>query len=154
MFERMAGISLLQVQYKGTGQALIDVVGGQVPLLISSASPVLAYMKSGRLRALAVGSLSRVSFAPSVPTVAESGVPGYEARVWWGIMAPRATPSALVHDISSDIDKAVQSEDVRKKFSNLGIDVLRAKPEVFSKIVAADYKKWAKVIRELEAGAK
>ena len=96
LLEKMAGISLLHVPYKGSGAGVIDAVSGQVPLIISSVSPVLPFVKNGRLRVLGIGGLKRSKFLPDVPTIAESGVPFYESNMWWGIVVPARTPKPVV----------------------------------------------------------
>jgi len=145
----MAGISLLHVPYKGTAPALTDVFGGQVPMVISSVNPVLSHLKSGRLRGLGVCSASRSRFIPDIPTIAESGVPKYEARVWWGIMGPGGMPKTLINSLNANISTSLKGEDVSQRFSALGMDVIQQSPEAFGKLVLADIQKWGRLAQEL-----
>lgn len=149
LLQRMAAISLAHVPYKGSSAAAIDVVSGHVPIMISSVSPALPYLNSGRLRALGIGSPKRSSLLPDVPTVAEQGVPGYDSSMWWGFMAPAATPPEIVKKINEDIVAAIREEDVQKRISSLGMTAVSSSQGEFSKIVAADLVKWGKIIKEV-----
>jgi tripartite-type tricarboxylate transporter receptor subunit TctC len=149
LLQRMASISLAHVPYKGSSAAAIDVIGGQVPIMISSVSPALPYLKSGRLRAIGIGSPKRSSLLPDVPTVAEQGVPGYDSNMWWGIMAPSATSPDIVRRINDDIGAAIRDQDVQKRIADLGMTAVNSTPDEFAKIVAGDLVKWGKIIREV-----
>ena len=149
LLQKMANISLLHVPYKGTALALTDVFGGQVPMVISSVNPVLGHLKSGRLRGLGVFTATRSRFVPDIPTVAESGVPKYEARVWWGIMGPGSLPKSLVNSLNADIAMALAGDNVSQRFSTLGMDVIQQSPDAFAKIVIADIQKWGKLAQQL-----
>ncbi|HWP87406.1 MAG TPA: tripartite tricarboxylate transporter substrate binding protein [Burkholderiales bacterium] len=148
LLEKMAGISLLHVPYKGSGAGVIDDVSGQVPLIISSVSPVLPFVKNGRLRVLGIGGLKRSKFLPDVPTIAESGVPGYESNMWWGIMVPARTPKPVVQKLNRDIRQAVDAGDIPQRFADLGMEVRVSAPEELTKIVNADIRKWSGIIRD------
>jgi len=148
LLEKMAGISLLHVPYKGSGAGVIDAVSGQVPLIISSVSPVLPFVKNGRLRVLGIGGLKRSKFLPDVPTIAESGVPGYESNMWWGIMVPARTPKPVVQKLNRDIRQAVDAGDIPQRFADLGMEVRVSAPEELTKIVNADIRKWSGIIRD------
>jgi len=148
LLEKMAGISLLHVPYKGSGAGVIDAVSGQVPLIISSVSPVLPFVKNGRLRVLGIGGLKRSKFLPEVPTIAESGVPGYESNMWWGIMVPARTPKPVVQKLNRDIRQAVDAGDIPQRFADLGMEVRVSAPEELTRIVNADIRKWAGIIRD------
>ena len=113
MFAANAKIKLVHVPYKSVAPAVIDVVGGHVPMLIVSVPSVLPQVKAGRLRALAVTSPERSKFVPELPTVAESGVPGYEARQWWGMFTQGKTPRAIVGRLNGEIQKILAAEDVK-----------------------------------------
>ena len=155
LFERTAGVKLVHVPYKGSGAGVIDAVSGQVPLIFSSVSPVLPFVKNGRLRALGVGGAKRATFLPEVPTIAESDLPGYDSNMWWGIMVPAKTPAAIVHKLNRDIKRAAGASEVAARFADLGMEVRVSSPEEFSSIVAADIKKWAAIIKaaNVTAGA-
>jgi len=148
LLEKMAGISLLHVPYKGSGAGVIDAVSGQVPLIISSVSPVLPFVKNGRLRVLGIGGLKRSKFLPDVPTIAESGVPGYESNMWWGIMVPARTPKPVVQKLNRDIRQAVDAGDIPQRFADLGMEVRVSAPEELTKIVNADIRKWSGIIKD------
>jgi len=148
LLEKMAGISLLHVPYKGSGAGVIDAVSGQVPLIISSVSPVLPFVKNGRLRVLGIGGLKRSKFLPDVPTIAESGVPGYESNMWWGIMVPARTPKPVVQKLNRDIRQAVDAGDIPQRFADLGMEVRVSAPEELARIVNADIRKWSGIIRD------
>jgi len=148
LLEKMAGISLLHVPYKGSGAGVIDAVSGQVPLIISSVSPVLPFVKNGRLRVLGVGGLKRSKIMPDVPTIAESGVPGYESNMWWGIMVPARTPKPVVQKLNRDIRQAVDAGDIPQRFADLGMEVRVSAPEELTRIVNADIRKWSGIIRD------
>jgi len=148
LLEKMAGISLLHVPYKGSGAGVIDAVSGQVPLIISSVSPVLPFVKNGRLRVLGIGGLKRSKFLPEVPTIAESGVPGYESNMWWGIMVPARTPKPVVQKLNRDIRQAVDAGDIPQRFADLGMEVRVSAPEELTRIVNADIRKWSGIIRD------
>jgi len=148
LLEKMAHISLLHVPYKGSGAGVIDAVSGQVPLIISSVSPVLPFVKNGRLRVLGIGGLKRSKFLPDVPTIAESGVPGYESNMWWGIMVPARTPKPVVQKLNRDIRQAVDAGDIPQRFADLGMEVRVSAPEELTRIVNADIRKWSGIIRD------
>ena len=154
LFQKMAGVTLLLVPYKGSSAAAIDVISGQVPVMVSSVSPALPYLQSGRLRALGIGSPKRSPLMPQVPTVAEQGIPGYDSSMWWGIMAPAKTPPAIVAKINRDINRGLDSEEVRERIARLGMSILTSDPAQFSKLVASDIVKWGKIIRDVGVASK
>ena len=155
LLERSAGISLLHVPYKGSGAGVIDVVSGQVPLIMSSVPPVLPFVKNGRLRVLGIGGLKRSKFLPDAPTIAEAGVAGYESNMWWGIMVPGRTPTTTLQKLNRDIRQAIGARDVQQRFSDLGMEVRVSAPEEFAQVVASDISKWAGVIKaaKLDVGS-
>ena len=148
LFKSMAGIELLHVPYKGTGQAVTDLVAGHVNLMFAPAQTVMPHVQAGRLRALAVTSLKRSETLRELPTVAESGVPGYEAVGWFGVLAPVATPQAIVAKLSADVNRALGEADVRKKMFELGSDPAGSSPEEFARFIRADQAKWSKLMKE------
>lgn len=147
LLERIAEISLFHVPYKGSGAGVIDVVSGQVPLIFSSVSPVLPFVKNGRLRALGIGGVKRSSLLPDVPTIAEGGVSGYESNMWWGIMVPGQTPKPIIQKLNRDIRHGLDSHDVQQRFANLGMEVRHSTPRDFEKTVASDMNKWSGIIK-------
>jgi tripartite-type tricarboxylate transporter receptor subunit TctC len=148
LFKSMANVDLLHVPYKGTGQALTDLLGGQVQLMFAPAQTVLPQVQSGKLRALAVTSARRSETMPLLPTVAEAGVPGYSAIGWFGLLAPVATPKALVARISQDANKVLAMKDVRDRLLSLGSEPEGNSPEQFANFIRDDMAKWAKLMKE------
>jgi tripartite-type tricarboxylate transporter receptor subunit TctC len=148
LFKSMANVDLLHVPYKGTGQALTDLLGGQVQLMFAPAQTVLPQVQSGKLRALAVTSARRSETMPLLPTVDEAGVPGYSAIGWFGLLAPVATPKALVVRISQDANKVLAMKDVRDRLLSLGSEPEGNSPEQFANFIRDDMAKWAKLMKE------
>jgi len=152
LFKRMAGIDIVHVPYRGGPQATTDLIGGQYAMLFAISSTVLPHIKSGRLRTLAITTLARMPSLPEVPTVAESGLPGFEAVTWFGFMVPAATPRDIVGRLNADIGKALALPDLRQQLALQGIDVIGGTPEQFAEHVRKETAKWADVIRR--SGAK
>ena len=148
LFERTAGVRLLHVPYKGSSAGVIDVMSGQVTLIFSSVSPVLPFLQNGRLRALGIGSLKRSPLLSATPTIAESGAPGYESNMWWGVAAPRLTPAPRIDAINRGIRLALEQADARKQFENLGMDARVSTPLELSQLITSDIRKWAGVIKD------
>ncbi len=148
MLRVAAGINLVHVPYKGLGPAYSDVLGGQVPMMFSGISNVVPYRKSGRLRVLAIGSLKRSPALPDVPTVAESGVPGYIFEAWSGYLVPAATPKDLIVKIHADIDRALALTDVQQKLSALGFDLVGGTPEEFAALIKTDLARFGKLVKD------
>ena len=150
VFAANARVKLVHVPYKSVAPAVIDVVGGHVPMLIVSVPSVLPQVKAGRLRALAVTSPERSKFVPDLPTVAEAGVPGYEARQWWGMFTQGKTPRAIVARLNGEIQKILAAEDVKARLADEGAEpVLQMTPEAFAAVVKSDIAKWRKIVAEL-----
>lgn len=152
LFQKTAGIKFTHIPYKGAAQASTDLIGGQVQLYMSSVPTLLGHIKNGKMRALAVTSLNRVDDLPQVPTVAESGYKGFEAVTWFGFVAPAAVPKDIVVRLNTEINKALQSADVKKKLGDQGADVMGGTPEQFSGLIKSDIARWAPIIKE--SGAK
>jgi tripartite-type tricarboxylate transporter receptor subunit TctC len=148
LFKAMAGVDLLHVPYKGTGQAVTDLVAGHVDLMFAPAQTVMPYVQAGRLKALAVTSARRSETLHGLPTLAESGVPGYEAVGWFGLLAPAATPAAIVAKISADVSRALAEPELRRKLLELGADPAGGTPDEFARFIRADQAKWSKLMRE------
>ncbi len=148
LFAHAAGIKLSHVPYRGGAQALTDVIGGQVPLVALNALEVLPQVKSGKLRVLAVLSASRSSVLPDVPTIAESGYPGFEASVWYGLIAPAATPKSVIAQLNAATQKALQSVEVRDRLTSAGGEVAPGTPEAFGAYLHAERLRYDKLIRE------
>jgi len=143
----MAGVKMTHVPYKGSPPAVLDLVAGSVDVMFSPASTVLPHVKSERLRALAVTTAARLPSLPELPTVAESGLKGYETVTWFGFVAPAKTPSAIVTRLNAEIVKALALPDVRSQFELQGIEILGGTPERFADYIREEIAKWAKAIR-------
>ena len=148
LFKSMARIDLLHVPYKGTGQAVTDLLAGQVDLLFAPSQAVIQHVKAGKLKALASTGARRTETLPDLPTVAESGLPGYEAVGWFGLLAPAATPKAVVDKLSADANRALADREVRNRMQALGADPGGNTPEEFARFIRDDQAKWAKLMRE------
>jgi len=152
LFRSMAGIKILHVPYNGAGPSTIAVVGGQVPVLSTSLPPALPHAKAGKLRMLAVTSGQRTPLAPEYPTVAEAaGLKGYEAVVWVGLLAPAATPAAVVNRLNAEVERLVKLREVREQVATQGSDPYHETPAAFTKLIQSDIAKWGKVVRETGA---
>lgn len=148
-FLSMSGLKMINVQYRGVGPALVDVIAGHVPLLMGSTLSALPHIRGGRLRAYGVSSLRRTSAAPEIPTIAEAGVPGYEAYNWSGLVAPAGTPRAIVMRLHGAVLTALQDPLVRRRFTDNGADATpSASPEEFAAFQKNEIAKWGKVIRD------
>ncbi len=147
LFNAMAGVKMTHVPYKGSPPAVLDLVAGSVDVMFSPASSVLPHVKSGRLRALAVTTAARLPSLPELPTVAESGLKGYETITWFGFVAPAKTPPAIVARLNAEIVKALALPDVRSQFELQGIEIVGGTPERFADYIREEIAKWARVIR-------
>jgi tripartite-type tricarboxylate transporter receptor subunit TctC len=148
LLKSMAGIDLAHIPYKGSGPSFTDLLGGQVSLTFDSLVQAYPYIKAGKLNALAVLGSKRSALLPQTPTVAESGVAGYELTNWFGVVVPSATPRELVQRLYGDISKALAQPDVRDKLQAMGADVIGSNPEQFAAFMRAETVKWAKVVRQ------
>jgi tripartite-type tricarboxylate transporter receptor subunit TctC len=148
LFKSMTGIEMLHVPYKGTGQAVTDLLAGQIDVMFAPAQTVMAHVQAGKLHALAVTSAKRSSTLPDLPTAAESGAPGYEAVGWFGLLAPAATPRDLVVRLSADANKVLADPEVRRKLVALGAEPSGDTPDEFARFIRDDQAKWSKLMRE------
>jgi tripartite-type tricarboxylate transporter receptor subunit TctC len=149
LFKSMTRIDMVPVHYKGDGAAIIDVVGGQVPMLTSSMSALMPYVKSGKMRGIAVTSMKRSAVAPEFPTIAESGLPGFEVITWFGILAPAATPKEIVNRLNSEIVASVAQPNVREQFTKMGFEIVANTPEQYAVFLKEENVKWGKVVKDL-----
>ena len=147
LLETMAGIKLTHVPYKGSGLALVDVVAGQISMMMSAVLSGLPHVNAGRLRAYGVTGGKRAISLPNVPTIAEAGVPGYEAVQWFGVLAPAATPRDIIAKVHAATARAVNDPDIRARFIADGSDPAGGTPEEFAGLIRNDLAKWAKVIK-------
>ncbi len=148
LFARAAGISLQHIPYRGGAPAIIDVIGGQLPLVAVNALEVLPHVKSGKLKVLAALSPARSAIFPDVPTIAESGFPGFEASVWYGLLAPAATPKAVVARLHADVQKALQAPEVRDRMTSVGGEVAPGSAEQFAALIRSERQRYEKLVRE------
>jgi tripartite-type tricarboxylate transporter receptor subunit TctC len=148
LFKSMAKVELLHVPYKGTGQAVTDLLAGQVDLLFAPSQTVIQHARAGKLKALATTGARRTETLPELPTVAESGLPGYEAFGWFGVLVPAATPRPIVEWLSADANRVLADPDVRSRMIALGADPRGNTPEEFARFIREDQAKWAKLMRE------
>ena len=143
----MTGIDMTHVPYKGSPPALIDVLAGRVPLMSSTMPPALPHIKTGKVRAIAVTSAKRSPALPEVPTVAESGVKGYEAIAWQGLVAPAGTSKDVIARINAEFVKALKQPDVAAKLNEQGFETVASTPEWFGQYIKSEIAKWTKVIK-------
>jgi tripartite-type tricarboxylate transporter receptor subunit TctC len=148
LFKSMAKVDLLHVPYKGTGPAVTDLLGGQIDLLFAPAQAVLPHVKAGKLKALATTGARRPETIPDLPTVAESGLPGYEAVGWFGLLAPAATPKSTVEQLSADANRVLADQEIRTRMQAVGADASGSTPDEFARFIRDDQAKWAKLMRE------
>ncbi len=152
LLRSMAGLNVVHVPYKGGAAAITDLIAGQVHLMMESLNSITPHAKAGRVRALGVTALKRSPAMPEVPTIAESGVPGYEATTWNGIIAPAGTPRAIIQRLNSEINAALASASLKEKLAMLGADPAPDTPEKFAALIRSENLKWAEVIKR--SGAK
>lgn len=153
LFARGAGIQLTHVPYKGGKPAINDVLGGQLPLVAVNAVEVQPLWEAGKLRVLAALSAQRVATMPSVPTIAESGYPGFEANVWHAAIAPRGTPPAVVDKLNAEIHKALADPEVKARLASLGAEVAPSTPQELATLVRTEHERYAKIVREADIKA-
>jgi tripartite-type tricarboxylate transporter receptor subunit TctC len=147
-FQKLAGIKLTHVPYKGASQGATDVISGAVQLYVSSIPTLIGHIRSGKMRAIAVTSAARVGDLPQVPTVAESGYKGFEAVTWFGILGPANLPRDMVVKLNADINKALKSPELKKQMDAQGADVLGGTPEQFAKLIHDDIARWGVIVKE------
>jgi tripartite-type tricarboxylate transporter receptor subunit TctC len=148
LFDTLTGTKMVHVPYKGSALALTDLIGGQVSLAFATSASVVPHVRSGRLRALASTGATRSPALPDLPTVAESGVPGYEASLWYGFLGPARIPPEIAQRLNAAIVSAVKQPDVHERLAAQGVDARTSTPEEFARLLAADVKRWATVIEK------
>jgi tripartite-type tricarboxylate transporter receptor subunit TctC len=152
LLNHAAGIHMQHVPYKGSGQAVVDLVGGQVQVMVSGMSSVMPHIKAGRLRALAVTGAQRSPAVPDIPTIAESGFPKFEATAWYGVLVPARTPKAIVTRLHDEIVRALKMPDVKERLESVGFEIVGSTPEAFGAYIKSEIVKWAPVVKA--SGAK
>ena len=153
LFNTMAGVKMVHVPYKGSAPALTDLVGGSLQVMFDAWASSGPFVKDGKTRLLAVTTAQRSRILPDVPTVAESGLPGYEAMPWLGLLAPAGTPDAVVRKFHDELIEVLKEQPVQEKFHSLGLDIIGNTPQEFADFIKKDITKWAKVIQETGAKA-
>jgi tripartite-type tricarboxylate transporter receptor subunit TctC len=148
LFKLEAGVDMLHVPFKGGGPAMIDVIGGHTKLVFSSLVQTTPHIKSGKLKPIGVGGLKRNPVLPDVPTIAEAGVPTYEAVNWWGIVAPAGTPQPIVDKLHAAITAVQTSPEVQKQFSSEGAEIVQMTSAAFGTFMQTEMKKWERVVKE------
>ena len=152
LFKSVAGVKMAHIPYKGSAPALTDLVGGQLQVMFDAYASSGPFIKDGRVRLLAVTTAQRSKSLPDTPTVSESGLPGYEAMPWLGLVAPAGTPAPVVNRLYTELNDILKEPEVQERFRSLGLDIIGNKPEEFSAFLKKDIVKWAQVIKD--SGAK
>ena len=147
LLKQIANVDILHIPYRGTGPAMVDTVGGRLTMMFDTTPTGLPHIRDGRVRAIAVTSLLRDPALPDVPTIAEAGVPGYEALGWYGLLAPAGTPRPVIERINREVNALLARPDFRAKLSTQGVEPMGGTPEDFSALIARDRARWGEVIR-------
>lgn len=153
LFKTMAGVDIVHVPYKGNGPAYTDLIGGHVSVMFPTIPTAIPHVRAGKLRALAVTTRSRTPIAPELPSISESGVPGYDVSSWYGLLAPAGTPAAVVARLQREIAKVLQLPDVGEKLTAQGLDLVGSTPEAFAAVIKSEIVKWAEVVKASGARA-
>ncbi len=147
LLSMMTGLQLTHVPYKGTAPAVNELIGGHIPLMISSMIATLPHVRSGKLKIIALTTAKRSPAIPEVPTIAESGAPGYDATLWYGILAPARTPEAIVKRMNAELTAVLKSPDIVEKLATQAVEPHPTSPEQFAALIRSELEKWSKVIR-------
>jgi tripartite-type tricarboxylate transporter receptor subunit TctC len=147
LFKAMSGTDIVHVPYKGSSGARTDIIGGQVHMMFDAITTMTANVQAGQVKALGTTGLKRSSVLPNVPTVAEAGVPGYEATIWLGIMAPTGTPKPIVDKLNAEINKVINRPDVKEAWGKQGAEPMVMNPDQFDAYLRKDIEKWAHVVK-------
>jgi tripartite-type tricarboxylate transporter receptor subunit TctC len=147
LFDMMTGVKMTHIPYKGLAPALTDLLAGEVQVMFSSAVAMLPQVKAGRLRAIAMTGAKRSAAIPAIPTVAESGVPGYETGSWYGVVVPAGTPAAAIERLSREIQAIVKAQDITSKLNEEAVIPVGSTPDTFDRHIRAELARWAKVIK-------
>ncbi len=152
LLKTMAGVDIVHIPYKGQAPATTDLLSGQISLMFNNPMTSLGHVKAGRLRALAVSTAKRSSGLPDVPTIAESGLPGFDVGFWLGTLAPTGTPRPIIEKLNAEMVKVVRMPDVVERLGALGVEPIGSTPDEFARIIRAEVVRWAKVVKD--AGVK
>jgi tripartite-type tricarboxylate transporter receptor subunit TctC len=148
MFKRLANVDVVTVPYQGGVFSIAAVQGGHIMMMFSDAQPVMANLRAGKLRALAVTSDQRTPFTPELPTLAEEGIKGFSAANWWGILFPTGVPQAMIEKVSTDLGRALATQDVKDKLAVYGVEAVHSNPQQFGAFLASENETWGKLIKE------
>jgi tripartite-type tricarboxylate transporter receptor subunit TctC len=153
LFKALTGTSMVHVPYKGNDPAMLDVVSGRVPVIFANLPNGLPYVRSGRVRALAITAAKRFDVVPDVPTMVEVGIPGFEANIWWGAVAPAATPRATVAMLNAEINRILATAEVRKAFQAQDVQIVGGTPDYCAEHIKNQVALWSKVVRDAKIQA-
>jgi tripartite-type tricarboxylate transporter receptor subunit TctC len=148
LFKLMAKIDVEHIPYKGTTPGFVDLIGGQVQFMFPTSVSSWNHVKNGKLRALGITSSQRSPYLPNIPTVSESGLPGYEASIWYGLLAPAGTPPAIVARLNAELHKAMAHPDVKQKLAEQNFSITPSTPEEFGRKINSELDRWGKLIKE------
>jgi tripartite-type tricarboxylate transporter receptor subunit TctC len=148
LFNYLGKVNIVVVHYKGGGPALVAAISGEVGIVFTNFAETSGFVKAGRLRALGVSGAKRVAAMPDVPTIAEAGLPGYEFTTWFGVLAPKNTPRAIVTLLNDRLKKTMGAPDQTKRFEERGLDIIASSPEEFAAHLQSEYTKWGRMIKE------
>ena len=148
LLKSMTKTYMLHIPYKGSAPVVTDLIAGQIHVMFDNTPNVIGHVRAGKMKALAVSTPQRSPLAPDVPTVAESGVPGYEQQVWFGVLAPAGTPRDIINRYNAEIVKVLNSPDVKERFGKQGVEVKTTTPDEFGTFLRSEVARWAKVIKE------
>jgi len=148
LFKTMTGTQITHVAYKGSAPAVTDLIAGQVDVMFDNTPNVLPHVKAGKLKALAVSTRSRTALAPEIPSLDESGVPGYDVSVWFGVLTVAGTPREIVQRLNGEMVKILSSREVKERFARMGVEVVAGTPEQFSQFLKSEVARWAKVVQD------
>jgi len=147
LFKYMAGVDIVHIPHKGSDQARTAVLGHQVDMMFDAISTIVGQVHAGKLKAIATTGRNRSTVTPDVPTVAESGVPGYEAPIWLGLMAPAATPKPIIEKLNAEVVKVLHAPDIKENWAKQGAAPMPMKPDEFERFLRADIEKWGKLVK-------
>jgi tripartite-type tricarboxylate transporter receptor subunit TctC len=153
LLKSMAKIDMVPVHYKGDGAAVIDILGGQVPLFTASISGLLQYVKTGKLRGIAITGAKRSTIAPEFPTIAETGLPGYEVVTWFGLLTTAGTPAEVINKIYNDLGQSLTQPAVKEQFAKLGLEVVGSAPDQYAQFLRSENTRWGNMVRQLKLKA-
>lgn len=147
LFKNMTATDIQRIPYKGSAPMANDLLGGQIQMSMAGTVTVVPHVKTGRLRALGIGDLKRSAFLPDVPTIAESGVPGYQAVIWFGMFAPAKTPRSIIERLNKEVVRILHAPDFRERAGSLGADMVGNTPDEWGKFLSSEMEKWVKIVK-------